>query len=218
MDKQEYLDLIPMPNAIQPKFMAWVEANLQPYLDTQAVLNSFTDAFDITKAVGKQLDILGEILGVSRLVNFKPGGGISALLEDELYRLVLTCRIILNQWKGTKDEIYDFWQTFLPEYPVLIVDNQDMTMNVLVVGVPASTPGATYFAYDSDTTELKGYDAGFWEPFNNILRDLILNDYFFPKPAGVSVSYTFLDTAVFAYDQDSEYLKGYDAGEWVSFS
>lgn len=218
MDIQDYLDLIPPPNNIQPKFMEWLEKNFQPLIDSQTVINSMVEAFHIDEAVGDQLDVLGAILGLPRKVNFQPGGGASAILSDDFYRIALKAKIIQNQWKGTKNEIYDFWETFLPQYPVLILDNEDMSMSVLVAGMPNDLAGTKSFGYDAPDDEVGGYDEGYWEPFNGVLRDLVLNGYFTPKPAGVSVSYSFLEDPVFGYDLSSDLMKGYDEGEWISYS
>lgn len=218
MNIDDYLGLIPAPNNLKPKFMAWVQDNAQPLVDVQTVMASFVEEFDISTAVGDQLDILGEILALPRTVNFDPGGGQSATLNDDVYRIALKAQILKCTWRGTKKEIYDFWQAFLPEYPVLILDNQDMSMDVLVVGMPDTPVGAIYFGYDSDTVDIQGYDLGYWEGFTSVLRGLVTNGYFTPKPAGVQVNYSFLEDPGFAYDQDTSLLKGYDTGYWVSLT
>lgn len=219
MNTQEYIqELIPPPNTDQPNFSAWVAANLQPLVDDQTALALFPIDFDINAGEGTQLDIIGQILGVSRTVNFDFGGGVSPILSDPLYRIILKARIILNQWNGTKDQIYDFWQQFLPEYPVLIMDNLDMTMSVLVFGVPNDTSGVIAFSWDTDTDTEKGWDEGYWGPFTNSLRLLIENGYFTPKPAGVLVDYAFQDTAAFAWDIESDIFQGWDEGQWATFS
>lgn len=185
---EEYLRLIPPPNSIQPKFLAWLQAVAQIMVDIQDTLNWVVTAFDVNSAVGQQLDILGQVLQVSRTVNFQPSGGVSPVLTDENYRLVLKAKIILNQWKGTLGELYSFWNQYFPDNPILVQDNQDMTMNVLVVGM---APG--------------------------IQQELVENGYIVPKPAGVLVNYTFASDPVFAYDYDNTYLSGYDVGYWSSF-
>jgi hypothetical protein len=66
----DYTKLIPPPNSIQPKFMAWQAALLKPFLDTQTVLNQVLNGFNVNDAVGNQLDILGELLGRGRITKF----------------------------------------------------------------------------------------------------------------------------------------------------
>ncbi len=218
MNAQEYLqELIPSPNTDQPNFSAWVEANLQTFVDDQIACAILPSDFNIDLAVGDQLDVLGVILGVSRTVPFDFGGGISPVLADPIYRIVLKARIILDLWNGTKDQIYDFWQVFLPEYPVLIQDNLDMTMSVLVFGVPADTPGVVAFGWGTETDTIRGWGEGYWGPFENSLRLLIENGYFTPKPAGVSVNYSFASSPVFAWGIETDLFKGWGEGTWAEF-
>lgn len=110
----------------------------------------------------------------------------SPILNDENYRLVLKAKIIQNKWRGTKHELYQFWAQYFPNNPILIADNQDMTMTVQVVGM------------------------------TGLRQELVENGYIVPKPAGVRVNYVFAGEPVFAYDFDTEFLGGYDRGAWAS--
>lgn len=183
---QDYLALIPAPNSIQPNFMAWVEANIQLFVDGQDCLNSMIAAFNIETAVGAQMDVIGQILGQPRTVDFEPSDMSSPVLDDDNYRIILKSKIIRNLWHGTKPELYDFWQQFFPTIPLLILDNQDMSMDVLVIGM---APG--------------------------IQQDLVEHGYFVPKPAGVRINYFFSTDPIFAFDLDTDYLKGWDLGYWA---
>lgn len=217
MSLQDYLSLIPAPNSIQPNYMAWEAANLQFLVDFINVMNNIPVAFTVTTASGVQLDRLGEILRVSRTLPYNPGGGASAVLIDDFYRIALLAKIVQNQWKGTKNEIYDFWAAFVSQYPVIIQDNQDMTMNVLVIGMPNNLVGTVEFGYDTETSTIKGYDEGYWDPIVGVLRGMVTHGYFTPKPAGVSVTYSFMNNPAYAYDQNSALLQGYDMGYWAAF-
>jgi len=185
---QDYLDLIPPPNKIQPNLMGWLEANLTPDVDSGTLNEDMAAYFAIETAVGDQLDILGEILGLSRTVKFQPSGGVSPVLSDENYRIVLKAKIIQNQWDGTKNQLYAFWDVYFPGTPIIILDNQNMTMDVFVVGL-AST----------------------------LQQELVENGYYVPKPAGVRVAYTFAVTPLFGWNLDNAYIKGWDEGEWATF-
>jgi hypothetical protein len=210
----DYTALIPGQNQNKPKFIGWLAANLQPIVDAQQAANELYKAFILDTAVGVQLDILGQQLGQSRTVNFIPEGGVSSTLNDDLYRLILKAAILKNTWKGTRQEIYDFWIRVFPQYPIIIVDNQDMSMSYSIFGLPLDPSALMPFTYDSPTL---GYDAGYWvNQSGGLLRELILHHYLTPKPAGVSVSYSFPTQVIFAYDQNSTYLKGYNAGNWIS--
>lgn len=209
----DYLALIPGQNNQKPKFMAWLAACLQPLIDTQQFLLNIDSYFQIDTAIGVQLDMLGVILGRSRTVDFVPEGGVSPVLTDDLYRIVLKATILKNTWKGTKQEVFDFWSRVFPQYPLVIVDNQDMTMSYTIYGLPLDISAIHPFTYDDS---VNGYDAGYWVLIGGgILRELIRNHYLTPKPAGVLVTYSFPTTAIFAYDQNSTYLKGYEAGNWL---
>lgn len=210
----DYLALIPGQNSNKPRFMAWVAANMQPLVDAQALALSLSSYFLLDTAVGAQLDILGQQLGQTRIVDFVPEGGVSSELDDDLYRLILKAKVLKNTWRGTRQEIYEFWQRVFPLYGIQIVDGQDMTMSVAVFGLPLDPSALMPFTWD---TPGLGWGQGYWTLFNGgILRELVRNGYFTPKPAGVSVSYSFPDDPVFAWNQNSDYLKGWNEGTWIN--
>lgn len=184
-DLQSYLDLIPPPNITKPNFMSWLAANLSPYIDIQNCVNQIIDAFDLDEAEGNQLDILGVILGQSRTVDFEPTYD-SPILQDDMYRLVLRAKIIQNQWGGTVQEVYNFWTEWFPSYPISIVDNQDMTMDVTLAGIDSP-----------------------------MLEDLVNNGYIVPKPAGVAFNYNLVGGPFFGYGYDTDVITGY-GGNWYS--
>ncbi len=213
---QDALNLIPPPNNCQPNFMSWYQANIQILIDTIDVLSDFSDAFYIGSAVGPQLDVIGTILGVSRLITFDPPGGLSPFLTDDYYRLVLYAKILKNQWHGTIPEIYAFWKKFLPQYPILIQDNQNMTMNMLIFGMNDDISGEKLFSWDTQDTNHDGWNIGYWGGvLNGMLRNLVANGYFMPKPAGVMIQYAFSDQPIFAWDQETTYLQGWNQGNWI---
>ena len=182
----DYLNLIPPPNSIQPNFMAWMQAVLTPFYDTLSVCQLMQLAYNIDLAVGTQLDVLGAVLGLPRTVAFQPSGGVSPVLTDDNYRIVLKAKAIQNQWSGQKGQLLNFFSRVFPTNPIFLTDNQDMTMSVVVIG----------------------FSAG-------IQQDLVSNGYFIPKPSGVRITYTFTSVPLFAYDYDTTYFKGYDAGSWA---
>lgn len=187
---QNYLDLIPPPNQVQPKFIAWLAANVQYFLDQQTCINAINQAFDVQTAVGNQLDILGQIIGVDRLVNFVPSLSTdSPVLSDSNYRICLLAQILKNSWIGNRESVYNFFQTFFPTQPVFIQDNQDMTMIVWCLGM---APG--------------------------IQQDLVAHGYYVPKPAGVLINYVFADGPLLGFDYENQYIAGLDLGNIAQFS
>lgn len=213
---QDYLNLIPGPTNGKPKFMKWFQGTCQVLIDTQSAINSMIPAFDIANAVGARQDIIGQILGVSRTVDFIPPGGLNPVLDDDLYRVVLYAKILKNQWKGTVGEIYNFWHKFLPQYPILIQDKQNMTMHVSIYGTQAGdTTGEVIFSWNEETSTHKGWNESFWGGAQDgMLKNLIVNHYFMPKPAGVLVTYSFPTQPLFSFNVENSNFKGWNEGYW----
>jgi len=181
------LDVLSSQYRALPKFTEWLTAPLQMLQDAQDLVNDMPDYFDIDLAIGDQLDILGEIIGVKREVTFEPTGGASPILDDDDYRIVLKAKIAKNQWRGTIPELYTMWNNLFPLQPIIIQDNQDMTMDVITFGF---------------TTTMQ--------------QDLVNNGYIIPKPETVGINYYFATPPIFAYDLDNDTFKGYDEASWAS--
>jgi hypothetical protein len=151
------------------------------------------------------------------------GNFISSKLDDENYRTVLKAKILQNQWRGTKQEIYDFWKERFPLTPILVIDNQDMTYDVLISGyepIPTTTvsnvgvPVGLLLLITGIGTETTTYSE--LSNQDKINKALIENEYIFPKPVGVKVNYIYTSNPIFAYGPESDYLKGYGQGYWLS--
>ena len=67
---EEYEKLLIWQYQDKPKAKAHVNLLLTEYKNIYDLLNSIPESFDLDKAVGKQQDILGKILGISRNVPF----------------------------------------------------------------------------------------------------------------------------------------------------
>lgn len=145
----------------------------------------FVDAFDIDTAVGVQLDLIGAVLGLDRKLSFQPTDGSSSILADGDYRSLLKAKIVLNQWDGTMETLTDALARWNASIYFVIKDNQDMTMDVIAMGT------------------------------NQLQKELIVNGYVVPKPAGVKINYSMSTTALFAYDSITSTLAGYDSGSWL---
>lgn len=182
---KDYLDLITSQYNNSPKFKAWVECLLTPYVDTQKLALSLYTYFDIDTAVGVQLDKLGELVGVKRLLPFQPTTG-SPLLDDSNFRFLIKAQILKNVWDGTNQNIYDIWNLLHADIALAIKDNQDMTCTALFIG-----------------------------DLNEIQQDMITHGMIVPKAQGVKMMYAFSLPPLFSYDQDTEYFKGYDEANWA---
>lgn len=155
----KYLDRITSEHRDKPKFISWLTSTLTKVDDIYNCLAAMDDAFDLDKAVGKQLDVLGELIGVSRTLTFQPPD-LSSLLNDETYRLILKAKIGKNMWRGTIPEIQDIWNGMFTDLKLDLVDNQDMSMTAAIYGV-----------------------------LDELRELLIANGYIIPKPSGVRLNY-----------------------------
>ncbi len=214
-DENEYLDLITSEFRLQPKFTAMVEVDVGVPVQIQNLFLSMIALFDIDVAVGNQLDILGQWIGVSRNVaipiegvyfswdgtdpfvgwdfgNWRPADAPTTItsLPDEAYRTLLKAKIAANQWDGTTDGAYAIWDTIFTDITILIKDNQDMTYDLGIIGA----------IIDSLTVAL------------------VTGGYIPLKPEGVRVAQYFFsidDSPIFAWDSDTDLLQGWETGAWV---
>lgn len=197
-DIQRYLNLVTSQHQNKPKFTAWLSASLGMINDATALAENFDLYFEIDLATGAQLDILGQKLGVSRVINFQPTPfyslGIlgvpylvypSPVLNDDAYRLILRSKILQNMWDGTMPSLYDMWNTLFTDAYLIVKDNQDMTMNAYVIGLSSQ-----------------------------LHRDLITNGYLIPKPQGVQIDYSYASTPLFSFGVESTDLQGFGEGVW----
>lgn len=181
-----YLSLITSQHQNKPKFKAWLSAPLAMLESCSEVAENLYTHFDLDTATGKQLDIMGQVVGVGRRVDFQPGDGSSPRLDDDTYRIVLKAKIIKNQWKGTLPELYDIWETLFSDAFIVLQDNQDMSIDALIIGL-----------------------------FSDLQRDLITHGYIIPKPLGVRINYIYSENPFFSYGLSNRDFKGYGEGYWT---
>lgn len=184
-NNQSYMDLISSEYAEKPKFNAMVQAfidKLSPSVDN---LSQFDTLFNLENAVGDQLDICGQLVGLTRELPIDDPD-VPAVLDDDLFRTVIKARIYSNFWNGTTEQWQEIISEMLPDASYEVVDNQDMTISVVVIDPSASMA----------------------------LIGLLFNGYIVPKPAGVRVTWTVQDNALFGWDVETAFLKGWDEGLW----
>ena len=168
-----------------PKLINWLLWLLNEGTTYTTFIKLFVEAFDLDVAEGRQLDTIGRMVGVKRLLDFVPVGGESPLLGDDTYRMLIKATIIKNTWKGKLEDLYSAWRTVFPNTKLFqIQDLQDMTFNVVIAGA-----------------------------FTSLERELIAKGYIIPKPEGVRINLlTITDTTglpLFAYDLDTLQFSGY---------
>ena len=189
MDNSYYLNLIPSEHRLSPNFINWLIFGIQKLQDDNSSALDIINAFDLDTATGTQLDIIGSLIGISRQLDFQPRSDISSILDDVYYRLLLRARIVWNQWKGTIKELYEAWQVIFPAGNLLIMDNQNMSIDIVVSG-----------------------------NFSVMERELINNGLIVPKSEGVRINYIIIEEnsnlPVFSYGYDNEILGGYNSN-WI---
>ena len=205
----DYTTLITNEHANQPNFVASIQALTKPFQDAVAVLDSMPAAFDVDQALGAQLDIVALWVGATRRLSapipnsffswnttglgwnqanwkgpYTPSEGIVEL-DDETFRAIIKAKIGVNYWDGTLQSLNVIGTTAMAGLGIqaFVLDNQDMTETVYIVGTPtvallaliktgilppktaglgitgyilSSVPGAPFFALSVTTTSLVG--------------------------------------------------------------
>lgn len=195
----DYTGLITSEHAARPKFAATVAAATSGLVDLQNFLGALVTEFDVDSARWKQLDLIGQRVGLDRslratapgiFTQAPPSGSIP--LSDADYRVLLRGKIGANQWDGTIAGAYQYLRGALGAGSGLfIIDNQDMSIVICVSGAVPST----------------GFKAA------------LSGGYMQVRPGGVSASYLFPTAPggpLFGLDIDNEFIGGLDHGVWSS--
>lgn len=129
-----YLRRITSEHRVRPKYMATNRAYLDKLQDVYDFYCQVLLGFDLDSATGKQLDVLGNIVGISRVLDFEPYYADSKLNDDQ-YRKLIRAKISTNQWDGTMQGLISLWQGIFGEYTLKIFDGQDMSIIAEFSGV-----------------------------------------------------------------------------------
>lgn len=111
------------------------------------------------------------------------------VLPDDVYLTLIRAKIAANQWDGTTEGAYKIWDIIFPQYRILIQDNNDMSYDLAITGgivdsltlalleggyislrpegvkialIFTSVDTSPAFAWDVESTYLKGWDEGSW--------------------------------------------------------
>lgn len=209
-----YTDFITSQHRGKPKFEALVDLDTAFFSEISGFISSLPRKFDLDVAVGIQLDVVGEWIGLSRYVSaelpgvyfslddadlgldsgvwkgpFDSSSGL-ARLDDESYRLVLRAKIGANHWDGTVEELQKILDQVFIEYEtaVFVCDHQDMSLSFYLVG-PLPPP---------------------------VIVSLFTGGYLAIKPFGVRIKGYFKPstegTPIFGLDCSGDYVAGFDIG------
>lgn len=168
------------------KFKSLLQMVLQLVQNVANLNHEMSTFLNLDTAEGKTLDMIGSIVGIPRQVDFQPSED-SSILTDEYYRVIIKAKIIKNQWDGTIEGLYNLWGKLFPDNPIFIIDGQNMTAQVAIFGFS-----------------------------NTLYQELITHEYIIPRPSGVKYFYGFVEDVTFAFDLNTEYLKGWDLGKWLN--
>lgn len=182
-----YLKLITSEYANMPKYNAYVKTFLDMVSPAVDMLDSFNTIFKLSTATGDQLDKIGSIIGVGRVLP-TDNVNIPPILPDGLYRTVLMSKIYSNQWNGTREGLESILDSVFPGMAYEIVDAQDMTYMVSIINP------------NSDQTSVA----------------LLTEGYILPKPSGVGVNYNIVERPLFGWDSNTQFVKGWDEAEWAT--
>jgi len=185
-----YSNLITSEHRKRPKFKAVVELLVSGFTDEMKTLDICPVVYDFDLAIGDQLDAVGAWVGLSRVVSV-PSGAVS--LSDADYRLLLRSKIAANHFDGSFQQYQLILSSlFVGSGTTLIaVDNQDMTIDVYVLGNPPTPLQIT----------------------------LMQQGYLPPKPEGVRINGFVLigSTPVFGLDHNDSFISGPDIGAFINY-
>ena len=158
----DYLSLVESQHKPRPKFMAILRKYLEMGMSAQENALNIENAFSLENAIGAQLDIIGQLVGVSRNYPYIEGSSSDGVMSDDQYRLVIRATIARNRWDGSFHSFADTWNEVFAGLPMTaaVRDNMDMSCTVTVSG-----------------------------DFDDEIAALIVNGYVFPKPMGVQMTY-----------------------------
>lgn len=179
-----YLNMVPSANRDKEKFIADLFIDLKIYETLFKLCGQIDSIYHIDNASGGWLDVIGEIVGASRTISISETEAYT--LTDEDYKVYIKSKIAKNAWNGEIDSLQDVWYLLFGKR-IGIVDNQDMSIGVYLIG----------------------------EYSDNMIR-LIKAHKIIPKPVGVFVHYyRFAQGRIFSYGFDNDICTGY-GGVWYS--
>lgn len=185
---ETYSALITSEHNKRPKFVAMVELFVSGLSDGQNVLDSMPGLYDLDVAVGVQLDTIGLWIGFGRTV-FVPGTG-TVTLADADYRILLRAKVLANHWDGGMETLQAIIASIFPGGTTMFaVDNQDMSMDIYVLGSLTAQQLA-----------------------------LLKGGLLVPKPEGVRINgYIQVSGPLFGLDHQDTFIAGLDTGAFPNY-
>ena len=167
MIPDEYLEKVTSAHISRVRFMAWLKALLELACAAGTLSEGMDAAFYVESASGKQLDMIGKLVGISRELPFASSYITGGVMPDPEYRSAILAKILRNQWDGTNETLPTLWQAVYPSLQMEYTDGQDMTMTVTVQGA-----------------------------ISNSMSEMIQAGMIVPIPAGVGVTYIIINNTI----------------------
>lgn len=184
-DNKKYIDLITSEHFNKPKFKSYVKTFLDMLSPAVNCYNEYDILFVLDTAVGDQLDILGDLVGIGRDLPLD-NPAIPSTLDDEHYRKVIRSKIYFNHWDGTREGLERVIEAVFPDLFFELVDDQDMSYEITIID----------------------------PEYDPVVVALLEAGYILPKPSGVRVNYYVEDSPYFGWDKDTNFIKGWERGKW----
>lgn len=184
-DNKKYIDLITSEHYNKPKYKSYVSKfidMLSPIVDSY---NEYNVLFALDVAKGDQLDIIGDLIGVSRNLP-TTNENIPSTLTDDYFRTVIRSKIYFNHWDGTREGLEYIIQQMFPSLTYGLIDDQDMSYEITI-----TDPDADF-----------------------VVVALLEEGFILPKPSGVRVNYNVSTSTYFGWDEETNFVKGWDEGVW----
>lgn len=124
---QYYANLLILQYVGQPKAYATIQTQAAPFIMDNLPVDVM-NGFEISTAVGVQLDVIAKYIGVSRNVALSTG---TISLTDAELRTTIYLGIVRNSASSSLSFIQDLLHTYFPDQ-ILVFDYSNMHMNYLI--------------------------------------------------------------------------------------
>ncbi|MBO7735892.1 MAG: DUF2612 domain-containing protein [Methanobrevibacter sp.] len=121
-----YADLLILQYKTQPKARATISALTEKVI-ADGLLLDVINGFNLLTAEGKQLDLLGKYIGLSRNVKEEVSSPSTVILTDEQYRLLLQLKIVCNTSYSSTSQIRKALFQLFPD-DIRVFDDRTMEM------------------------------------------------------------------------------------------
>lgn len=215
-----------------PRFTAMVQKLLSYGLEIDDSINNMIVAFEVDNASTAQLDILGQIVGVSRQLKFEPSAAAigevicpspAEMASGEVYPIIYT---------PTPDKLAS--TPMLTSYPPAemgegnLLDDEVFRLMIkarIIQNTWKGTIGELYDLWDAvmgankklsiEDFQDMSYNIVLQGDYTQLEEELIIHAYVIPKPEGVRINVlTFVSTdglPLFSYDYNTMRYSGYES-------